>query len=143
LPFRFSSVSPLPRSQLRPPRRHIAVANIATGKVTIFKDIPSDNCFCPVWSSDGSKLAFHIFANKEWHLGWVNADGSDFHLLKDVKPRSDNPFARLIDTIWAPAWASDAKSIFCHDLANVYQIDLDENVLKKWEAVETPGSGAT
>jgi len=33
----------------------------------------------------------------------------------------------------APAWARDGKSIFCHDLDNLYRIDLDGNVLKKWE----------
>lgn len=30
-------------------------------------------------------------------------------------------------------WARDGKSIFCHDLDNLYQIDLDGNILKKWE----------
>ena len=33
----------------------------------------------------------------------------------------------------APEWARDGKSIFCHDLDNIYHIDLDGNVLKKWE----------
>jgi hypothetical protein len=33
----------------------------------------------------------------------------------------------------APEWARDGKSIFCHDLDNIYQIDLDGNVLKKLE----------
>ena len=33
----------------------------------------------------------------------------------------------------APEWARDGKSIFCHDLDNIYYIDLDGNVLKKWE----------
>ena len=33
----------------------------------------------------------------------------------------------------APAWASDGKSIFSYDFENLYQIDLDGNVLKKWE----------
>jgi Tol biopolymer transport system component len=33
----------------------------------------------------------------------------------------------------AAEWARDGKSIFCHDLDNIYQIDLDGHVLKKWE----------
>jgi TolB protein len=36
------------------PERHIAVADLADGKVTVLKNIPSDNCFGPVWSPDGS-----------------------------------------------------------------------------------------
>jgi TolB protein len=107
------------------PERHIAIADLATGKVTILKEIPSDNCFGPVWSPDGSKLAFMIMAEKEWHLGLVNADGSGFRFVKNAGLKSE--------AFGAPVWARDGKSIFCHDLDNLYRIDLDGNVLKKWE----------
>src|SRR6266536_5296313 len=113
-------------SKTRPgPERHIAAADVASGKVTILKDIPSDNCFGPVWSPDGSKLAFSIMADKEWQLGLVNADGSGFRFVKNAGLKSE--------AFCAPEWARDGKSIFCHDLENLYQIDLDGNVLKKWE----------
>jgi len=113
-------------SKTRPgPERHIAVADVASGKVTVLKDIPSDNCFGPVWSPDGSKLAFSIMAEKEWHLGLVNADGSGFRFVKNAGLKSE--------AFGAPEWARDGKSIFCHDLENIYQIDLDGNILKKWE----------
>jgi len=106
------------------PERYIAIADLSTGKVTILKEIPSDNCFGPVWSPDGSKLAFSIMAEKEWHLGLVNSDGSGFRFVKNAELKSE--------AFGAPEWARDGKSIFCHDLDNVYQIDLDGNVLKKW-----------
>ena len=112
-------------SKTRPgPERHIAVADPADGKVTVLKDIPSDNCFGPVWSPDGSKLAFSIMAEKEWHLGLVNADGSGFRFVKNAGLKSE--------AFGAPEWAHDGKSIFCHDLDNIYQIDLNGNVLQKW-----------
>jgi len=107
------------------PERHIAIADVASGKVTILKEIPSDNCFGPVWSPDGTNLAFSIMAEKEWHLGLVNADGSGFRFVKNAELKSE--------AFGAPEWARDGKSIFCHDLDNIYQIDLDGNVLKKWE----------
>jgi len=107
------------------PERHIAIADVASGKVTILKDIPSDNCFGPVWSPDGTNLAFSIMAEKEWHLGLVNADGSGFRFVKNAELKSE--------AFGAPEWARDGRSIFCHDLDNLYQIDLDGNVLKKWE----------
>jgi TolB protein len=107
------------------PERHIAIADVASGKVTILKDIPSDNCFGPVWSPDGTNLAFSIMAEKEWHLGLVNADGSGFRFVKNAELKSE--------AFGAPEWARDGKSIFCHDLDNLYQIDLDGNALKKWE----------
>jgi TolB protein len=113
-------------SKTRPgPERHIAISDVASGKVTVLKDIPSDNCFGPVWSPDGSKLAFSIMAEKEWHLGLVNSDGSGFRFVKNAELKSE--------AFGAPEWARDGKSIFCHDLDNLYQIDLDGNVLKKWE----------
>jgi TolB protein len=113
-------------SKTRPgPERRIAVADLANGKVTVLKDIPSDNCFGPVWSPDGSKLAFSIMAEKEWHLGLVNADGSGFRFVKNAGLKSE--------AFGAPEWARNGKSIFCHDLDNLYRIDLDGNVLRKWE----------
>jgi TolB protein len=71
------------------PERHIAVADLSNGKATVLKDIPSDNCFGPVWSPDGLKLAFSIMADKEWQLGLVNADGSGFRFVKNAALRSD------------------------------------------------------
>jgi TolB protein len=102
------------------PERHIAIADVATGKVTVVPNIPSDNCFGPVWSPDGKQLAFSTMTDNAWHLGLVNADGSGFRFVKS-------------HAFGAPEWARDGKSIFCHDLDNIYQIDLDGNVLKKWE----------
>src|SRR5262249_613604 len=107
------------------PERHIAIADVATGKVTVLPNIPSDNCFGPVWSPDGKQLAFSIMADKAWHLGLVNADGSGFRFVKNAELRPE--------AFGAPEWARDGKSIFCHDLDNIYQIDLDGNVLKEWE----------
>jgi TolB protein len=107
------------------PERHIAIADVATSRVTVLPNIPSDNCFGPVWSPDGKQLAFSIMADKAWQLGLVNADGSGFRFLKNAELRPE--------AFGAPEWARDGKSIFCHDLDNIYQIDLDGNVLKKWE----------
>ena len=107
------------------PERHIAIADVASGKITVLPNIPSDNCFGPVWSPNGTKLAFSIMAEKEWHLGLVNADGSGFRFVKNAELKSE--------AFGEPTWARDGKSIFCHDLDNIYQIDLDGNVLKKWE----------
>ncbi len=63
-------------------------------------------------------------AEKEWRLGLVDADGSAFGFVKNAALKSD--------AFGAPTWSADGKSIFCHDLDNLYHIDLDGNVLKKW-----------
>jgi TolB protein len=107
------------------PERHIAIADAAPAKSPVPPNIPSDNCFGPVWSPDGKQLAFSIMADKAWQLGLVNADGSGFRFVKNAELRPE--------AFGAPEWARDGKSIFCHDLDNIYQIDLGRNVLKKWE----------
>src|SRR5438477_3354593 len=107
------------------PERHIAIADVASGKVTVVPNIPSDNCFGPVWSPDGKQLAFSIMTDNAWHLGLVNTDGSGFRFVKNAELKPE--------AFGASEWARDGKSIFCHDLDNIYHIDLDGNVLKKWE----------
>jgi TolB protein len=98
------------------PERHIAIADVATGKVTAVPNIPSDNCFDPVWSPDGKQLAFSIMSDNAWHLGMVNADGSGFRFVKNAELRPE--------AFGAPEWARDGKSIFCHDLDNIYHIPI-------------------
>jgi len=70
------------------PERHIAIADVASGKVTVVPNIPSDNCFGPVWSPDGKQLAFSIMADNG-HLGLVNADGSGFRFVKNAELRPE------------------------------------------------------
>ena len=33
--------------------RYLAVADVATGKVIVFKDVPSENSYYPSWTADG------------------------------------------------------------------------------------------
>ena len=38
--------------------RHIAVIEIASGNIKVFKDVPSDNSYYPSWSPDGKRILF-------------------------------------------------------------------------------------
>jgi TolB protein len=35
--------------------RHMAVADVATGTVNVFKDVPSENSYYPSWTADGNR----------------------------------------------------------------------------------------
>jgi TolB protein len=104
--------------------RHIAVAEIATGKITVFKDVPSDNVYYPQWSPDGKRIVFTLRQNEVWNLATIARDGTDFRLLKKG--------AQNEATLYSPSWASDEGSIFCQDMTNIYQISLDGRVLAQW-----------
>src|SRR5881396_4004193 len=62
--------------------RHIAVTDVATGKTTVFKDVPSENSYYPTWSPDGKRILFTLRQNEVWDLGLINSDGTDFRVLK-------------------------------------------------------------
>lgn len=107
------------------PIRHIAVAEIATGKTTVLKDTPSDNSFGPVWSPDSKSLLFSIYMEGDWQLGFINADGTGFRVVRKTENKSQ--------PCGAPAWAPDGKSYFCHDLEAIYRFDMAGVMQKKWE----------
>src|SRR5215472_1147965 len=97
--------------------RHIAVADVATGKVDIFKDVPSDNSYYPSWTADGKQILFTTRPHEVWDLVAINSDGTNFHVLK---PGVQNGVTR-----YSPIWARDGQSVFCENMTNIYQIGLD------------------
>ena len=108
--------------------RHIAVAEVATGKVNVFKDVPSDNSYYPSWTADGKQILFTTRPHEVWDLVAINLDGTNFHVLK---PGVQNEVTR-----YSPIWARDGQSIFCQDMTNIYQLGLDGAVRAQWKIEE-------
>jgi TolB protein len=106
--------------------RYIAVVEVATGATKVFKDTPSNNCFGPVWSPDGSQLLFEIDVEHNWRLGLLNADGSGFRFFKLPDGNHESGW-------WSLTWAPDAKSIFCQDLEKICQFGVNGDLLASWE----------
>jgi TolB protein len=105
--------------------RHMAVVDVATGKVDVFKDVPSDNSYYPSWTADGKQILFTTRPHEVWDLVIVNADGTNFHVLK---PGVQNEVTR-----YSPIWARDGQSVFCQDMTNIYRLGLDGAVLAQWK----------
>jgi TolB protein len=105
--------------------RHIAVVDLATGKVDVFKDVPSDNSYYPSWTADGKQILFTTRPHEVWDLVIVNADGTNFRVLK---PGVQNEVTR-----YSPIWARDGQSVFCEDMTNIYQIALDGSARAQWK----------
>jgi len=104
--------------------RHIAVVDLASGKTTVLKSLPCDNCFAPRWSPDGKQILVEYDTGDNWRLGLVSADDSSF---REVKSAQFEPI-----NFWGAAWAPDGQSFFAQDMESLYRIDLNGNVLNKW-----------
>ena len=116
------------------PERHIAIADVASGKVTVVPNIPSDNCFGPVWSRDGNQIAFYIMSEGDWRIGVVKSNGSDFRFLKKAGPNNNS--------FWSMCWAPQDHSFFCQDLTNLYQFAVDGSLIKRWDIGKLTGGGS-
>jgi TolB protein len=104
--------------------RHIAVIEVSSGKKAVFRNLPSDNAYGPVWSPDGQHLLFNIFTGDHWRLGLIGVDGSGFQFVQTPPT--------VTQDLFSPAWAMDGKAIFAQDIA-IYQIDLNGKTLAQWK----------
>jgi TolB protein len=104
--------------------RHIAVIEVSSGKKVVFRNLPSDNAYGPVWSHDGQRILFNIFTENHWRLGLIGADGSGFQFVP-APPA-------VTQDLFSPAWADDS-SIFAQDLTNIYLVDLSGKALAQWK----------
>jgi TolB protein len=105
--------------------RRMAVADVATGKVNVFKDVPSENSYYPSWMADGKQILFTTRPHEVWDLAAINLDRTNFRVLK--------PGVQNEVTCYSPIWGRDGQSVFCQDMTNIYQIGLDGAVHAQWK----------
>jgi len=101
--------------------RRIAIIDVQSKKITVLKNIPSNNSFDPNWSPDNHKILFNTFLNGVWQVAVIDADDKNYRVLKNTKD------------VYQPVWAVDGKSFFCHDITYIYWVDLDGKIIKKWD----------
>lgn len=97
--------------------RKIALFNIKTKKMTVPNFIPGTNNYGPRWSPDGKALIFNYWDEKQsdWGIGRYSLeDGKFAHLAPELTG------------VYSPFWSADGLSVYCHDLDNLYRIDLSD-----------------
>jgi TolB protein len=117
------------------PKRHIAIADLATGKVKIVEGIPSDNCYGPLWSPDGATIIFHAMKDKDWQLGLIDANGEHFRYFE---PKAPVGSAGLNSVAWTP----DSQSFYAQDLDSLYHFALDGTLKDKRDATKLVPRGS-
>lgn len=113
--------------------RHIAVVDLASGKETVFRDVPGDNVYYPRWSPDGESLLFTLYDGNNWHMVMTKADGTGFRYVKKAKSAEA--------TLYSACWAPDGKSFFADDMKNIYRIGLDGATIEQWEIEKSIPNG--
>jgi Tol biopolymer transport system component len=112
---RISFVSGDPERDLGITIADINEAGTVTGSRELTFDPDSSVEALPVWSPDGTMLAFRISKDDEWSVGVADADGSNFRIVAPDGPAPGDTF------MWSPDGRSllfDEKPVV-DDLGNV------------------------
>jgi TolB protein len=108
--FLATGCQPIVEGQALPEGAEIAFVSWRDQNVEIYKMTPAGavnltqttaNEAFPVWSPDGSQLAFLVDESNQQHLALMDADGSNRHLLAESVLALDE----------APVWAPDGQMI--------------------------------
>jgi len=101
--------------------RRIGVFDLEAGKVTLM-DTACHNCYGPVWSPDGTYIAYNAMLGYEWGIKCVDKD--NLHPWK-VAEDPDG-----LGGLSSPTWSADSRKIAVENSAAVFIYDLDGNVLR-------------
>ena len=122
----FSAYHSESRGAAPDPESHIAVVNLASGKVTILKNVPSDRCSNPVWSPGGEWIIFSSHREFFRDLNVIKKDDTNLRVI--VKGTEiGHPM------YYSPCWAPDGRSLLCHNSRNICRLGLDGAVLEQWD----------
>jgi len=103
--------------------REIVVLNLETNKLTSFDSLKSYLCYLPIWSPDGTQLAFSILSGERWQAGVMEIATGKWEILSDKLPANGG--------VSLCSWTADNQSILVQDLDNIFQVDLNGKLLRK------------
>lgn len=119
--------------------RYIAVYKIQpngilplTPEFIRFTAVPGSNSYEPRFSPDGKNLVFNYWNGNDWDIAIVGADNSNYFNLTEPLRVSTG----FTSGFYSPCWAPDSKSILTHDMKDVYEFDLQGNIINKYSLMK-------
>jgi hypothetical protein len=100
--------------------RRIGLMDLTTLQTTIL-DSACHNCYGPVWSPDGKYLAYNAMQGQQWNIKYLNIQRGKAAF---ITPQAENMGN------FSPQWSADNKKIIVQDMAGVYIIDLNGNIVR-------------
>ena len=92
-----------------------------TSLETSLLDSTCHNCYGPVWSPDGKYLAYNAMEGQQWNIKYINRESGHAAFITLHAGNLGN---------FSPQWSADSKKIIVQDMAGIYIIDLNGNVLR-------------
>lgn len=106
--------------------RYIVVVDLDS-KIETKLNVNNSNYFGASWSPDNSYIAFSIYLNYNWQIGYIKSDNSE---LSIITANSDLG-------LFQPTWTSDSKYIVTHNMETVFRYDLKGNIVDAMDISRT------
>ena len=102
--------------------REIKFLDLSTGKVSGVPSLEKFLCYGGVWSPDGGMFAFSMLVDKQWEVGVLDVQTQKWQVLTKQLSKSLG--------VYSSTWTPDSKTVVCHDLDKIFQVDLKGNIVK-------------
>ena len=108
------------------PNRIVKVIDLETNKERDFKGLAKFIHYGAIWSPDGKWLAVNVFKEVgqkyNWEVAIVNPENGEWRFLTDTISH---------DGAYLSSWTANSRSIVCHDLNFIYEIDLNGKIVRR------------
>ncbi|MBI9073004.1 MAG: PD40 domain-containing protein [Melioribacteraceae bacterium] len=102
-------------------KRYIGIYNNSTKKNLILKDIPGNENFSPKWSPDSKHILFSHKKDSLTKAAVVYTSGKGFKVISNG----------MKTNIGIGGWKSDGKRVLLYDKENLFEVDINGEILKK------------